>query len=322
MMSPLFSIIIPARDEEGRIGRCISSILSSELSAESDITLVDDNSSDRTAAVARELGAHVLEAPGSHRIGALRNLGARSSRGDVIVFLDADMIVPRDWLVIARAHFSGGFQGAFGLLNVPPPEAGWVARTWCDRIRFPTGISKETSFLAGRNIFVNRTVFEAAGGFSENLLAGEDKDFCLRIMERGHRIMISSETILVHLGYERGIREFVAKEFWRQGHTLALARAWNYSFRTLRNPLLSLWHVIVPLFGAAAVLLGPSGAGFVFLIAWLMPSALIAAARSANAAPAESFAFFLLTFTRWNVSGAALLRQLGLLLIAGRTRRK
>ncbi len=82
------SIIIPAKNEEGAIGKVVSGIVSRYPQAE--MIVVDDGSTDDTAAVAERAGAKVVSHPHSLGNGAAVKAGARAAGGDILVFLDGD----------------------------------------------------------------------------------------------------------------------------------------------------------------------------------------------------------------------------------------
>src|SRR6478672_1691757 len=88
------SFIIPAYNEEQLLGRTLAALTAAAraLGQPFEIVVVDDASTDRTAAIAREHGARVV--PVRHRqIAATRNAGARSANGEMFVFIDADTVV-------------------------------------------------------------------------------------------------------------------------------------------------------------------------------------------------------------------------------------
>jgi len=82
------SVIIPAKNEAPAIGRVVEAAL--ERFPDAELIVVDDGSSDDTAAIAEQAGARVLSHPASLGNGAAVKAGARAARGDVLVFLDAD----------------------------------------------------------------------------------------------------------------------------------------------------------------------------------------------------------------------------------------
>ncbi|MBG0843750.1 glycosyltransferase family 2 protein [Pseudomonas chengduensis] len=82
------SIILPAKNESAAIGATVSSIRQHYPDAE--LIVVNDGSTDNTAAVAEEAGARVIHHPYSKGNGAAIKSGARAARGEILVFMDAD----------------------------------------------------------------------------------------------------------------------------------------------------------------------------------------------------------------------------------------
>jgi glycosyltransferase involved in cell wall biosynthesis len=313
MNTPLFSIILPAFNEGAHIGACLDAIrvnVSDSISAE--VLVIDNRSTDQTVPIAQARGARVIENKTGRRtsISDLRNIGARESTGAILVFLDADMIVPADWIEKAAAHFHAGFKGALGFTSRVPDQAGWVGRIWGQRLSRKRSRLMDVDFLPGRNIFVNRSVFDAAGGFDPDFRTGEDKDFTFRIRKAGYRVLSAPEVCLVHLGYEKNMAELMRKEYWRQSCTLQFARKHGFSFRTLRHPVLSAWHVACP---AAALALALGGAAvpvwLTTLLLWPLPAVVIGGAESLSGKAVDAVPLIVLTWARWTASGVALVNQ-------------
>jgi len=97
------SVIVPAFNEE----RCLpatldaidrsAALLESCAGVRAERIVVDNGSTDRTASVARSLGARVI-AESQHNIARVRNCGAAAALGNVLVFVDADTLVPEELL--------------------------------------------------------------------------------------------------------------------------------------------------------------------------------------------------------------------------------
>ena len=115
------SVVIPARDEEASLPRLLASLADQTL-APTEIIVVDDGSTDRTAALATAGGARVVPAPPLPDGWAGKpwacHLGARQASGDVLVFLDADVVLASDGL--DRIVASWQRSAPDGLLSVQP----------------------------------------------------------------------------------------------------------------------------------------------------------------------------------------------------------
>jgi glycosyltransferase involved in cell wall biosynthesis len=309
-----FSVIITAFDQAEHLEKCIESVHANDSNSTAyEIVLVDGGLPDETVEMLRASNVKIV-GNGTDRaktIGALRNKGAIWSSGNILAFLDADMIVPDNWLQKANEYFQNDFEGALGFVHITPPTAGWVGRTWGNRSFQKHDERVNVDFLPGGNIFVNRKIFEEIHGFNEKLGTGEDKDLTLRIRKAGHRVISVPDITIVHLGYEKNLREFLKKEFWRQGNTLEFARHWGFSFRTLRNPVLSFWHLSLFCAVIFSLLYLKKHITILLILAWLLPSSIITFTRIDSRSPFMFFiSFFFLTFLRWNVSGLSLVRQI------------
>src|SRR5438105_13746831 len=89
----MISVVIPARDEEDFLPATIDA-LKAQTYRNFEIIVVANGCRDRTADVAREMGCRVFEL-GDRGLGAARNLGGREAAGQILVFLDADTLLPR-----------------------------------------------------------------------------------------------------------------------------------------------------------------------------------------------------------------------------------
>jgi glycosyltransferase involved in cell wall biosynthesis len=191
-VAPRLSIIIPAHNEEVLLGATVEALHAAARTVGEDyeIVVVDDSSTDRTAEVASAHGARVVRAD-VHQIAAARNAGARHSRGDALVFVDADTIVQpevlRDAVAALRAGAVGG--GASAVFEEGAPRWAHAA------IAFAAWILRTAGWAAGCCIFARREPFERVGGFDERYFASEEIHLS-RALKRLGRFVILPHAVL------------------------------------------------------------------------------------------------------------------------------
>ena len=172
------TIIVPAFNEEAYLVRTLDSVQTAaeELRARSgmdvDTIVVDNNSEDETAAVARIKGATVVHEP-LQNIARARNTGARHAQGDVLVFLDADVVVPRTLLATIHATMSDP-KCIGGGVDVDYRPRRRSVRLYLRAWRF---LGQRLGMVQGAAQFCRKGVFEQVGGYDENVWIGEDVDF-------------------------------------------------------------------------------------------------------------------------------------------------
>ena len=172
------TVIIPAFNEEAYLGATLDSIqsaasyLRTRSDVEVDVIVVDNNSDDGTAAVARDKGATVIH-EAVQGVGRARNTGARHVEGDVLLFVDADVIVPPELLHEVHAVMSDpACVGGAVDVDYRPKRISMrlYLRAW--RI-----LARLTGMAQGATQFCRRDVFERVGGYDEGAWIGEDVDF-------------------------------------------------------------------------------------------------------------------------------------------------
>jgi glycosyltransferase involved in cell wall biosynthesis len=174
-----FSVIVPAYNEQAWIGHTLRRIQRSIDAAGRDmyeLIVVDNASSDRTAAVAEENGARVVKE--QHRgVGRARNKGAAASTGDVLIFIDADTIVPDQLFVRIRQVIA---QPAVigGAVDIKYTAQRRGVR-WYLAFEHIVGMLAHTA--RGATQFCWREVFNSIGGYDPALWMNEDVDFYRRL---------------------------------------------------------------------------------------------------------------------------------------------
>jgi hypothetical protein len=199
---PATTVIVPAYNAAGTIQKCLAALLAS-TGAESEIVVVDDGSTDDTAALAEAAGVRVVRLAGNSGPGAARNRGAEQARGGVLVFVDSDVVVAPDAVGRARRTLAESDAAAvFGSYDTNPAAPGLVSqfRNLLHHWVHQQSRREAFTFWAGLGA-IRRPVFEAAGGFDEGGPAAvlEDVELGHRVCAAGHRIVLDPAMLGTHL---------------------------------------------------------------------------------------------------------------------------
>ena len=173
------SIVVPAYNEEKLLGASLESIRSAAGAFDAsgwELIVCDNNSTDRTAAIARAAGAMVVFEP-HNQISRARNRGAAAARGEWLLFVDADSTPSAELFAdLRRAIESGRVVG--GGCTVASDHDGLPVRAV---LALWNSISRGLRWAAGAFLFCRRDVFRATGGFSEELYASEELELSRRL---------------------------------------------------------------------------------------------------------------------------------------------
>jgi glycosyltransferase involved in cell wall biosynthesis len=174
LSEPTLSVIVPAWNEEKCIARAIESlkraaaVYERERGATAEIVVVDNNSADRTGAIARECGATVVFEP-VNNIGKARNAGVKAARGKFIAFCDADNQVTENLLVLIHDHLEDPKIAGGGTWIEPATRNAKITFFY-----FIWGIYVRCSGVGVGMMHCRKADFESFGGFDESIYAAED----------------------------------------------------------------------------------------------------------------------------------------------------
>ncbi|MHC8326239.1 glycosyltransferase family 2 protein [Pseudomonas sp. LB1P83] len=276
------SIVIPMYNEAPHIARTLLAAQRAAIAAgvQCELIVADNGSEDQGPHIARQMGAQVLVLPGL-LIGALRNRGAAVATGKWLAFLDADIEVPEDWLTLLLRIEPAVHVDVLGLDLHTPAQAPWYADAWQRRLLRPSAETVQTvRWLPSANLLMRRHWFDTVGGFNESLRTGEDKDFTMRLSHAGARLLSVNQSVALHWGYEASWREWMGKEFWRQGSHLQLLRSNGMSLRLLRFPMLSIAAWVLDIAALFALLNGQVHLTLFFLLVTSLPALALSMRQS------------------------------------------
>lgn len=188
------SVVVPAFNEERLLAGSLAAIRDAlrafgEAGWTAELIVCDNNSTDRTAEIARSAGATVVFEP-VNQIARARNAGAARAAGDWLLFVDADSYPDRDLMNEALEAIRGGRCLAGGA-TVAFETDDLLVRWWIVAWNF---VSRHARWAAGSFVFCEAAAFRELGGFSEKLYAAEELDLFRRLKrlarERRREIVI------------------------------------------------------------------------------------------------------------------------------------
>jgi mycofactocin glycosyltransferase len=209
------TVVIPAHNEVDRIEALVSKVRTAGVAA---VLVVDDGSTDSTGKHAESAGATVIRHTRPLGPGAARNRGADGATSPVIVFIDADVVLPAadllaqpTWLNQLLLAFDDESVGVAAprITSAASAAASIVASTLAryEYIRSPLDLGQQratvkpksrVAYVPSTVLAVRRDRFNELGGFDEALRYGEDVDFVWRV-SRTHRARYEGDVLVAHV---------------------------------------------------------------------------------------------------------------------------
>ena len=212
---PIVSVIVPARDAEACLPGCLEALRASRRVPDEIIVVADGGSRDGTVEAARRLGVRVLELPKRLGPGGARNEGVAISRGDILVFVDADVCVLPDAIgaLVRTFEEDPGVDAAFGSYDRKPGRSNLASqyKNLLHHFVHQRASEEAETFWAGLGA-VRRRAFEEIGGFDAARYRRpsiEDIEFGNRLHSAGRRIRLVKEAQGSHM------KRWTARGVWR-----------------------------------------------------------------------------------------------------------
>ncbi|MCS7283205.1 MAG: glycosyltransferase [Anaerolineae bacterium] len=215
---PRISVVIPALNEAAYLPTLLEALAAQTYPAD-EIIVADAGSTDGTPEIARRYGARVVKG-GSPAVG--RNAGAQVATGDLILFLDADVVPPPDFIERAVAEFlQKGYDVATA--RMVPWDGNLMERIVHDAANLYFILMQSIlPYAPGFCILVRRSLHGKIGGFNETLRMSEDVDYVRRAARFGRFGVLTSTSIPVSMRRFRrdGMLQVGMKYLWCEAQML------------------------------------------------------------------------------------------------------
>lgn len=202
----LVSIIIPTYNSEETLEKCLESIKWQSY-RNIEVIVVDKASTDKTIEIAKRFGVKVYIINAKERAEQI-NYGAKESKGEYIYRVDSDFILEPDVVKEAIRKCEIEQYDAIAVHNTSDPTISFWSRV---RKLERDCYRNDDLNIAAR--FLKKNVFDAIGGFDEDLVASEDYDLHNKLLKAGFKVgRITAQE--VHIGEPKSLWEIVKKHYY------------------------------------------------------------------------------------------------------------
>ncbi len=200
--NPVFSVIIPNYNGKATLGEALTGIFDTGYPG-CEVIVVDDGSTDGSWEIIRDFPARLITHGISRGAAAARNTGAETARGNFLLFIDNDVVIPPDTFQLIEEKFKDPeISGVIGLLR-PTTRYENICSQYKNfymhytYLKLPALVTVFYTSIAA----VRREVFAACGGFDTAYRAAtiEDMEFGIRMTGRGYRILIEKKLQVDHI---------------------------------------------------------------------------------------------------------------------------
>jgi len=218
---PRFSVVVCSCNGARTLDGCLAAATTLDY-PDFEVIVVDDGSTDESAAIAGSYGAHVISTPNCG-LSSARNTGAEAATGEIVAFCDDDAVPDPHWLTYLATTYMTSEHVAVGGPNIAPPDSTSVAECIANAPGNATHVLLSDSIaehIPGCNSSFRRDALLDVGGFDPQFrVAGDDVDICWRLQDRGWTIGFNAAAMVWHH------RRKDVRAFWRQQRDYGRAEA-------------------------------------------------------------------------------------------------
>jgi O-antigen biosynthesis protein len=218
---PRISVVVCSYNGARTIRDCLEGLMRLEY-PNFEVIVVDDGSTDATAAIASEYPFRLI---GTKNCGLsnARNTGMEAATGEIVAYLDDDAWPDPHWLTFLAATFMTSEYAGVGGPNIPPSGGGSIADCVANAPGGPLHVllsDQEAEHIPGCNMAFRKVCLEAIGGFDAQFrVAGDDVDVCWSLRQHGWKLGFSPTAIVWHH------RRNSIRAYWKQQQGYGKAEA-------------------------------------------------------------------------------------------------
>lgn len=195
------SVIIPVYNGSQTIKRCLESVFKASYPLFECIT-VDDHSNDKTIQIAQSFDVKIVKLDRQYGAAYARNRGAETAKGDILLFIDADVTIYPDCIekVVESFHKNPGISALFGTYDDKPDKQNFLSQyknLFHHYIHQTSNVEASTFWTACGAI--KKDVFFEVGKFNEKVRMMEDIELGYRLKARNYKIHLDKGLVVKHL---------------------------------------------------------------------------------------------------------------------------
>lgn len=197
---PFVSVVVTVYNSEAVIDECLSCLMAMNYSRDKlEVIVVDDGSTDCTVQKVKAYPAKlILKEHGGYP--SSMNAGIKEAKGDVVLIVDSDTYVEKDYLIKILEEFKERKVGIISGYVATKPNAKFWARIigFESEDRYDQMKSKYVDFITSTCTAYGREMFNQVGLFNEELKRGSDEDIAQRASKAGWKIVLRKDAVCYH----------------------------------------------------------------------------------------------------------------------------